>query len=128
MYWVTPFHYLLEAAVGLVTHGVPVTCATQELAMFSPPPGSTCDEYAGPYAQKAGGYVQTMENGMCGFCQYANGDQFVSCRHEEADSDADQCRLRVSTSTMPMYGATMAYFGDISSLILLLSLFARIYI
>jgi ATP-binding cassette subfamily G (WHITE) protein 2 (SNQ2) len=64
--------------VSLLVHNVPVQCETQELALFSPPSGQICDQYAGPYIQKAGGYVQTQPNGMCGICQFANGDQFVS--------------------------------------------------
>jgi len=78
MYWLTPFHYLLEGMLGLVVHGVPVNCSSKELAMFNPPPGQTCEQYAGPYAQEAGGYVETLDGGMCGFCQYANGDQFAA--------------------------------------------------
>jgi len=78
MYWLTPFHYLLEAMLGLVVHNVPVRCQENELARFPPPPGLTCQQYAGPYAQQAGGYVETLADGLCGFCQYANGDQFVS--------------------------------------------------
>jgi ATP-binding cassette subfamily G (WHITE) protein 2 (SNQ2) len=78
MYWVTPFKYLLESMLGLVTHNIPVQCSSDEMAMFNAPPGQTCDSYVGPYVQSAGGYVETMPNGMCGFCQYANGDQFVS--------------------------------------------------
>jgi ATP-binding cassette subfamily G (WHITE) protein 2 (SNQ2) len=78
MYWLTPFHYLLEGMLAAVTHGVPVICAETEFATFSPPPGLSCESYAGPYVQKAGGYVQTAASGMCQFCQYANGDEFAS--------------------------------------------------
>jgi ABC-type multidrug transport system permease subunit len=78
MYWLTPFHYLLEGLVGVVTHNVPVRCVAREEAQFSPPSGMTCTEYAGSYAQKAGGSVRDAGNGMCSFCQYSTGDQFVS--------------------------------------------------
>lgn len=80
MYWLTPFHYLLEGMLGLIVHEIPVRCEESELAVFSAPPGSTCDSYAGPYTQRAGGYVTTLSDGQCGFCQYADGDQFVSTR------------------------------------------------
>ena len=78
MYWLTPFHYLLEGFVGVVTHNVPVHCVGREESHFTPPSGMTCQEYAGPYAQKAGGYVLDAGNGLCSFCQYSTGDQFVS--------------------------------------------------
>ncbi|KAF2191656.1 hypothetical protein K469DRAFT_487704, partial [Zopfia rhizophila CBS 207.26] len=77
MYHVTPFTYLLEAMLGLVVHKLPVTCAEDELAIFQHPPGLTCENYVGPYVLQAGGYVQTLANGFCGYCQFRNGDQFV---------------------------------------------------
>lgn len=42
----------------------------------SAPPGQTCQSYALPYIQQAGGYVQVASDGLCEFCQYATGDQF----------------------------------------------------
>lgn len=78
MYWLTPFHYLLEGLLGVLTHNVPVQCVDREEAFFSPPPGLTCQDYAGPYAQKSGGRVRDAGNGLCAFCQYSTGDQFVS--------------------------------------------------
>jgi len=76
MYWLTPFHYLLEGFLGVAIHDQPVVCKTNEFARFNAPPGQTCQSYAGPYIAEAGGYVQTGLNGICEFCQYANGDQF----------------------------------------------------
>jgi ATP-binding cassette subfamily G (WHITE) protein 2 (SNQ2) len=78
MYYLSPFHYLLEGMLGLVVHNQPVTCESVELAVFAAPPGQTCDSYAGAYASQAGGYVMTQADGMCGYCQYATGDAFVS--------------------------------------------------
>jgi ABC-type multidrug transport system permease subunit len=71
-----PFHYLLEGMLGLVIHDIPIRCSTTELAIFSTPPGQTCDSYAGNFAHQAGGYVQTQPNGQCGYCQYSTGDSF----------------------------------------------------
>lgn len=79
MYWLSPFKYLLEGLLALVTHGVPVECAENELAKFYPPPGLSCQAYAGPYIAEAGaGYVTELTGGLCGFCQYANGDEFAA--------------------------------------------------
>lgn len=78
MYWLTPFRYLMESMLALITDGVPVRCDRSEMAVFPPPPGQTCDSYVGPYVQQAGGYVQTFSDGNCGFCQYADGNQFAA--------------------------------------------------
>lgn len=78
MYWLTPFHYLLEAFLAVALHDQPVRCADGEFAKFSPPPGQTCLEYAGGYVAQAGGYVQDAVDGsgLCEYCQYATGDEF----------------------------------------------------
>jgi ATP-binding cassette subfamily G (WHITE) protein 2 (SNQ2) len=59
-------------------HKQSVQCIGREEAKFSPPPGMTCQGYAGAFAAQSGGYVEDSGNGMCSFCQYSTGDQFVS--------------------------------------------------
>ncbi len=81
MYYLTPFSYLLEGFLGAAVHDVPVVCESSEFARFSPPPGQTCQQYTQAFIQQAGGYVQEQA-GICEFCQYANGDEFVSCLTE----------------------------------------------
>ncbi|KAK0388122.1 hypothetical protein NLU13_4366 [Sarocladium strictum] len=76
MYWLSPFHYLLEGFLGVAIHDKPVICTEDEFARFEAPNGQSCEEYVGPYIQEAGGYVQTGANGICEFCQYATGDEF----------------------------------------------------
>ena len=78
MYWLSPFRYLLEGFLAAATHGVPVLCAENEFARFTPPRGMDCANYTSAFVRQAGGYVQTAADGMCEFCQYANGDEFVS--------------------------------------------------
>ncbi|KAB8206733.1 ABC-2 type transporter-domain-containing protein [Aspergillus parasiticus] len=78
MYWLTPFHYLLEGLLGVVTHNVPLRCVSREESQFSPPPGETCQSYAGPFAQQAGGYVHDAGNGLCSYCPYSDGDTFAA--------------------------------------------------
>lgn len=78
MYWLTPFHYLLEAMLGTVLHGRPVRCAGAELARFAPPDGTSCAAYAGAYAAEAGGTLSEAADGsgLCELCPYATGDAF----------------------------------------------------
>lgn len=78
MYWLTPFRYLLEGFLSALTHDIPVRCLPREMARFTPPNGTTCAEYAGRFAERAGGYVVNgTDGGYCGFCQARDGDQFV---------------------------------------------------
>ncbi|OHE92682.1 ABC-2 type transporter [Colletotrichum orchidophilum] len=76
MYWLTPFHYLLEAFLGVAIHEQPVQCEAGEFARYQPPPNQSCEDYTAPYIQQAGGYVRTGDGGICEFCQYATGDEF----------------------------------------------------
>ncbi|KAK8182314.1 ABC-2 type transporter-domain-containing protein [Phyllosticta citribraziliensis] len=79
MYWLSPFTYLVEPLVALVTHDVPVRCDEQELAVFTPPPGQSCAGYADPYVAAVGsGYVQTNNDGSCGYCRFKNGTEFAA--------------------------------------------------
>ncbi|ERF76616.1 hypothetical protein EPUS_04436 [Endocarpon pusillum Z07020] len=76
MYWLTPFHYLLEGFLAVAIHDQPVICSSDEFARFTAPPGQTCQSYVQPFIEQAGGYVQTGLDGICEFCQFANGDEF----------------------------------------------------
>lgn len=77
MYWASPFKYLVEGMLALVTHNITIHCDDSELAQFPAPPGMSCKDYVGPYVKQAGGYVTTLDSGLCGFCQYATGDEFA---------------------------------------------------
>jgi ATP-binding cassette subfamily G (WHITE) protein 2 (SNQ2) len=78
MFHLSPFRYFLEGFLGVLTKDVPVRCATNELARFTAPDGMGCTEYVAPFVSQAGGYVETLANGECGFCQYASGEEFAS--------------------------------------------------
>ncbi|KAG6000801.1 hypothetical protein E4U43_001501 [Claviceps pusilla] len=76
MYWLSPFHYLLEGFLGAAIHDQPVRCADEEFARFRPPPGLSCEEHTRATIEQAGGYVRQGADGLCEFCQYATGDEF----------------------------------------------------
>ena len=50
-YYVSPFTWLVSAMMATGVHDVPVQCTQQELNIFQPPQGQTCDEYAGVFAK-----------------------------------------------------------------------------
>ena len=111
MYWLTPFRYLLESFLGVLTHDVPVKCLPREMARFSPPNGMTCREYAEGYAKQSGGYVEDMVDGLCSFCQYSTGDHFVgfllSYRSLVDKTRTNGYRLQRLISSTHRNGATM---------------------
>ena len=100
MYWLTPFHYLLEGFVSAVTHDVAVDCLDKEQSYFSAPAGMTCEEYAGPYTRQAGGYVQDAGDGLCSYCQYSTGDQFVSFVFRSNFTDMTTFNLLTGVATL----------------------------
>lgn len=56
---------------------MPVRCSENELARIPKPPGQSCENYTTAFIRQAGGYVQEVGN-ECRFCQYSDGDEFVS--------------------------------------------------
>lgn len=79
MYPLTPFHYLLEALLTLVEHDNVVKCKTSEFALFTPPSGQTCAEYAGTFVSTIGGYLNNPTSTTeCQYCSYATGDEYTA--------------------------------------------------
>lgn len=78
VYYVNPLTYFVRGQVATLLHADPVICGEEDLYRFNPPPGQTCDVYAGAWATQAGGYLSNpMATTNCGFCQYTVGDQFA---------------------------------------------------
>ena len=80
MYWVSPFHYLVEGLLATAIKDTAVTCADIEYLHFSTPEAQTCAQYMGPYISAFGGYLQpgTEQNtANCSFCQIANTNVFL---------------------------------------------------
>ena len=55
MYYVSPFHYLVEGLLATAIKDTRVTCASIEYLRFSPPDSQTCEDYMRPYISVAGG-------------------------------------------------------------------------
>lgn len=58
--------------------GTAVRCGNQEFQVIVPPSGQECLAYLEPYTLAATGYAQVLDNGDCGYCVYASGDQFLA--------------------------------------------------
>ncbi|KAF3937032.1 hypothetical protein ABW19_dt0210161 [Dactylella cylindrospora] len=78
MYHLSPFRYLLEGFFGVLTHDIPVICADDEFANYLAPDGQTCQEYTQQFMDQAGGYVDTLPDGSCNYCQYKVGDEYAA--------------------------------------------------
>jgi ATP-binding cassette, subfamily G (WHITE), member 2, SNQ2 len=65
--------------------GVQVQCANEETAHFNAPPGQTCLQYAGAFADQAGGYLLNPDaSNNCMYCPYSNGNQYLSTLNIQA--------------------------------------------
>ena len=80
MYWVNPSTYWIGGVIAATLRDIPVQCAPDEAAMFNPPPGMTCGQYAQPYVNSVGtGYVTNPSaTSDCGYCQYASGVEYMA--------------------------------------------------
>jgi ATP-binding cassette subfamily G (WHITE) protein 2 (SNQ2) len=77
MYHISPFTYLVEGLLGVLTHNVPVRCSENEFSKFTPPSNTTCQQYVGGFLQVAGGYVE-QQGDECKFCRFKTGDEYAA--------------------------------------------------
>ncbi|KAJ2807831.1 ATP-binding cassette transporter snq2 [Coemansia helicoidea] len=79
MYWLSPFHYYIEGVITNDLHGAPVRCKSDELYVFEPPANASCAAYAGPWVERATGYLANPDaTAACRYCPYGVGDQFYT--------------------------------------------------
>ncbi|CAG8292267.1 unnamed protein product [Penicillium olsonii] len=78
LYWADPLTYYFESSVATVLHGVEVQCTPDELAVFDPPSGQTCQKYLARYLDTSSGYlVNPSATQNCQTCPYTVGDDFA---------------------------------------------------
>ncbi|KAI7904280.1 ABC-2 type transporter-domain-containing protein [Cokeromyces recurvatus] len=82
MYWIDPYHYLIEGLVVNALDGIPVICDASNYIKVRAPPGQTCGEYFNAYFESGGlGYLGNPNaTGMCDYCQYTLGNDFYEGR------------------------------------------------
>jgi ABC-type multidrug transport system permease subunit len=79
MYWVNPSTWWIGGVLAATLSGQPIECAESETAVFDPPPGQTCTQYAGAFADSSGGYLlQPDATQNCMMCPYSNADQYLA--------------------------------------------------
>ena len=80
MYWLNPSTYWIGGVIAATLRDIPVECAPGEAALFNPPPGQTCSQYAAAFVRAAGqGYLTNPDaTTACGYCQYASGTEYMA--------------------------------------------------
>ncbi|OGE51153.1 hypothetical protein PENARI_c014G01283 [Penicillium arizonense] len=81
MYYVNPTTWWLRGVLSAVLPAVQVDCATQESTHFNPPPGQTCEAYAGDFVSqlaKVGYLVNPGATSDCQYCPYKDGSEYMA--------------------------------------------------
>ncbi|KAJ5954284.1 hypothetical protein N7501_008563 [Penicillium viridicatum] len=82
LYWADPLTYFFEPTVSTVLHGVEVQCSADEMAVFDPPSGQTCQQYLTEYLNTSPGYLTNPNASQgCTYCPYSVGDDFAETLH-----------------------------------------------
>ncbi|KAI9266969.1 ABC-2 type transporter-domain-containing protein [Sporodiniella umbellata] len=82
IYWLDPYHYIIEGLVVTVMNGVKVVCDNSDLIRIPVPNGLTCGNYMSDYFTQGGiGYVVDNSTiGHCDFCNYKDGSDYYETR------------------------------------------------
>ncbi|OQE21726.1 hypothetical protein PENSTE_c011G08630 [Penicillium steckii] len=81
MYYVNPVTWWLRGVLSAVLPPVTIECASLEATHFDPPPGQTCQEYAGNFVDNLAGVGYLVDgNAMsdCQYCPYADGTEYMA--------------------------------------------------
>ncbi|KAJ2984401.1 hypothetical protein NUW58_g6077 [Xylaria curta] len=85
-YYVNPSTYWIGRTLAATLDGSPIQCDVSETARFDTPSGQTCQEYAGTYADFAGGYLLNPDaRADCQYCPYSSGNQYLAILNIDAD-------------------------------------------
>ncbi len=59
--------------------GLVIKCQSDEFAIFNPPSGETCQQWAGAFVDANGGYLNNPNaTSSCQYCQYSVGDEYYT--------------------------------------------------
>ncbi|KAF8867215.1 hypothetical protein BDZ45DRAFT_609442 [Acephala macrosclerotiorum] len=84
IYYLNPSTYWIGGVLAATLNNTPIICAPQEAAYFNPPPGQTCQEYAGDFVSRAAGYLTNGgATSNCGYCQYSSGVDYMAALNIE---------------------------------------------
>ncbi|KAF4338536.1 ATPase [Fusarium beomiforme] len=85
MYYANPSTYWIGGILAATLNGTPVECSSEETAKFDAPPGQTCQEYAGAFADSTGGYLLNPDaTSACEFCPISSGNDYLASLNIDA--------------------------------------------
>ncbi|KDE85132.1 pleiotropic drug resistance protein [Aspergillus oryzae 100-8] len=79
-YNISPLFYFIEGIGTNAMHALQITCRDSELTTFQAPVGGTCASYTAEFfslANSTGYLVDPNATGLCEYCAYADGDEYV---------------------------------------------------
>ncbi|KAJ5822763.1 CDR ABC transporter [Penicillium robsamsonii] len=87
MYYVNPVTWWLRGVLSAVLPEVKIECTSLEATHFNPPPGKTCDAYAGDFVNsaKVGYLVNPQATADCQYCPFTDGAQYMSNLNVQVD-------------------------------------------
>ncbi|KAF8640630.1 hypothetical protein AX17_000290 [Amanita inopinata Kibby_2008] len=92
LYYLDPYTRTLGATVSTELHGLVIRCKSDEFAVFNPPAGQTCAQWAQSFVDVFGGYIDNVNaTSACRYCQFKVGDEFflpLNIRFENRWRDA----------------------------------------
>lgn len=79
MYKVSPHTYFVQGLLGVSVHNREIRCSTKEYNIFQPPNGQKCQEFAGAFVSRVGGYLNNPDSTSdCAYCRYSIGDEYLA--------------------------------------------------
>ena len=85
---VSPMTYMVSGWTATGLHGRIVRCAQNELAIFDPPSGQTCQQYLADYLQSGapGQLYNPSATSQCHYCPLTSADQFLAASNVYCES------------------------------------------
>jgi ATP-binding cassette subfamily G (WHITE) protein 2 (SNQ2) len=81
-----PSTYWIGGILAATLNGIQVHCTPEETAQFNTPHNQTCQEYAGAFAQAAGGYLLNPQaTSDCEYCPFRDGNEYLKTLNIKAD-------------------------------------------
>ncbi|CAO1636562.1 unnamed protein product [Sympodiomycopsis kandeliae] len=91
LYWVNPMSWLLGGLTISELKDLTLHCKPSELNIFEPPNGQTCEQFAAPFLNFYGGYVDNPNaTSNCGLCAYSNGREYLKVLDLDPDDKAQR--------------------------------------
>jgi ABC-type multidrug transport system permease subunit len=80
LYWLDPYHYLIEGFMVNELFGLKITCEEDDILTYYPPPGQTCQQYTQPFFDQGGAGYVTQDSldstDLCKYCLYSKGEDY----------------------------------------------------